>query len=338
MESLAVKYRPKEFDEVCSQLSIIRILKQQLEVKQFKNCMLFCGASGCGKTTLARLFANKINNGQGEPIEIDAASNNGVDNVREIVKSAQERSIDSEYKIYILDECHVFSSSAWQAFLKCIEEPPKYTLFFFCTTNPEKIPETILNRLQRYNLTRIPLHEIKQRLIYICKKENFNFEEEAVDFIAKTSKGQMRDAIATLEKCASYSTDININNVLECLGNFTYSTFFNLINAIIDDNSQEILKTVNDYYNNGNNLSIFIDQFLDFCFDVNKYIIFNDFSCIKIPNSFKEELDKSINFENPGNYYSFVVDGLLDLKFKLKNDVTPKSTIEITLLKLARCG
>jgi len=338
MESLAVKYRPKEFSDVCSQLSIIRILKQQLEVNQFKNCMLFCGPSGCGKTSLSRLFANKINKGQGEPIEIDAASNNGVDNVREIVRASKERSIDSEYKIYIIDECHVLSSSAWQAFLKCIEEPPKYTLFFFCTTNPEKIPDTILNRLQRYNLNRIPIHEIKQRLIYISRKENFNFEEEAIDFIAKTSKGQMRDAIATLEKCASYSNDINIDNVLECLGNFTYNTFFNLINSIIDDNEQEILKIVNDYYNSGNNLSIFIDQFLDFCFDINKYIIFKDFSCIKIPNLFKEELDKSINFENPGNYYSYVVDGLLDLKFKLKNDVTPKTTIEITLLKFARCG
>ena len=112
MESLAVKYRPKLFEEVCSQESIIKILRRQLELKQFKNTYLFCGASGCGKTTVARIFANEINKGIGSPIEIDGASNNGVDNVKSIIKSASERSIDSEYKIYIIDECHALTNQA----------------------------------------------------------------------------------------------------------------------------------------------------------------------------------------------------------------------------------
>ena len=131
-ESLAVKYRPKTFSEICGQSSIVKIITRQIEMNEFKNACLFAGASGCGKTTIARIVANMINNGQGEPIEIDAASNNGVENVRQIIHDAQERSIDSKYKIYIIDECHSLTNQAWQAFLKCIEEPPTYTIFIFC--------------------------------------------------------------------------------------------------------------------------------------------------------------------------------------------------------------
>ena len=148
-ESLAVKYRPRTFADLCGQSSVVKILTRQIETGEFKNAVLFNGASGCGKTTIARIIANMINNGVGEPIEIDAASNSSVDNVRQIIHDAQERSIDSKYKIYIIDECHSLSNQAWQAFLKCIEEPPKYTIFIFCTTDPQKIPETIKNRVQR---------------------------------------------------------------------------------------------------------------------------------------------------------------------------------------------
>ena len=155
MEALAVKYRPRIWDDITEQKSIVKILKRQIETKTFKNAYLFAGASGAGKTTASRIFANEINNHQGSPIEIDAASNNSVDNVRNIVKSAQERAIDCEYKIFIIDEAHALSNAAWQAFLKCIEEPPEYTIFIFCTTDPQKIPATILNRVQRYNFTKI---------------------------------------------------------------------------------------------------------------------------------------------------------------------------------------
>ena len=172
-DSLAVKYRPKTFEDVCSQTSIIKILRRQIEKQEFKNALLFAGASGCGKTTCARIFANEINKGVGSPIEIDGASNNGVENVKTIIRAAQERSIDSKYKIYIIDECHALTSQAWQAFLKCIEEPPTYTIFIFCTTDPQKIPETIKNRVQRFTFNRIPTNIIKDRLAYICRQEGF---------------------------------------------------------------------------------------------------------------------------------------------------------------------
>ena len=131
MRSLATIYRPVDFDSVKSQESIIKILKRQLELEQFSNVYLLCGPSGCGKTTVARIFANEVNKGKGIPIEIDAASNNGVDNIRNIIDAADGRSLDSEYKIFIIDECHMLTTQSWNALLKTIEEPPKYTIFYF---------------------------------------------------------------------------------------------------------------------------------------------------------------------------------------------------------------
>ena len=187
-EALSVVYRPKKFEDVCSQSSIVKILQRQIDSGEFKNSYLFAGASGCGKTTIARIFANEINRHKGNPIEIDAASNNGVDNVKQIIKSACERSLDSEYKIYIIDECHALTSQAWQAFLKCIEEPPKYTVFIFCTTEKNKVPDTIKNRCQVFNFNRIPSNIIKDRLEFICLKELFRNYSDACDYISRICK------------------------------------------------------------------------------------------------------------------------------------------------------
>ena len=335
-ESLACKYRPQRWEDVCGQTSIIKILVRQLELNQLRNAYLFAGASGCGKTTLARIFANKINNNVGYPEEIDAASNNGVDNVKAIIKSAQERAIDSKYKIFIIDECHMITPQGWNAFLKCIEEPPAFTIFIFCTTDPQKIPATILNRVQRYNITRINTDKIKERLSYICEQEGYINFSESVDYIAKISSGGMRDAISTLEKCASYSTDLNINNVLSALGNFSYHTMFDLVNALIDGNEPSVLNIIDDFYNSGNDLKLFVDMFLSFCLDISKYIIFQSCDILKIPTSMEVFLKNSTNFENANQYYMYLVNQLLELKNMLKNDTNVKTTLEIMLLKIAR--
>ena len=171
-KALAIKYRPKKWDDVTEQNSTKIILQQQLESGEVKNAYLFCGPAGCGKTTCARIFADDINKGEGNPIELDAASNNGVDDVRNIIQQAKTKSLDSEYKIFIIDECHALSNSAWQAMLKIIEEPPAKSIFIFCTTNPERIPKTILSRVQRYDFNRISTEGIVNRLKYILEQEN----------------------------------------------------------------------------------------------------------------------------------------------------------------------
>ena len=263
-ESLASKYRPKTFEDVCAQKPIIQILKTQLKNRDFKNALLFCGSSGCGKTTCARIFANEINQGFGEPIEIDAASNNGVENIRMITKAANERALDGEYKIYIIDETHALTAQSWQACLKCLEEPPKYTIFIFCTTDPQKIPETILNRVMRFNFTRIPIEQIKDRLKYICEQEHFSAQEDAIDYIARISDGGMRTAISLLDKVASYDNNITIDSTLNALGNFSYAVFLKLLLAVLKKDEQQVLKIISEYYDAGNDMKLLVNQFLMF--------------------------------------------------------------------------
>lgn len=335
-QSLAVKYRPKTWDEVVGQDTIVTILKRQLQVGEIKNCLLFCGTSGGGKTTCARIYAKEINKGVGNPIEIDAASNNGVDNVRVLVAQAKERAIDGEYKVFIIDECHVLSNQAWQAWLKCIEEPPKYTIFIFCTTDPQKIPETILNRVQRYNFSRISTNQIRDRLEYVCRCEGFTNYKESIEYIAKLADGGMRMSLALLDKCATYSKDLSIQNVLSVLGNCSYDMFFDLVNAIIDREERTISKIVNDYYNSGADIMQFVEQFLVFCLDLQKYQLFSSMELLTIPSHYENNVKYSINFDDASKFFIAMIDKLLDLKNTIKYDTNPKLVVEITLLQMAR--
>lgn len=335
-ESLAVRYRPKEFGDVVGQSSVIKILERQIQKQEFKNTYLMTGPSGCGKTTIARILASKINGSLAGLEELDAASNNGVDNVRAIIKGAQERSISSKYKIYIIDECHALTNQAWQAFLKCIEEPPEFTIFIFCTTDPQKVPATIVNRCQRYNLSKISTDRIRDRLEYICRQEGFTNYQESIDYIAKVSDGGARDAIATLEKVASLSTDIKIENTLEALGTYSYDMFFDLANFILDGNQVEVSRIVSSIYHKGNDLRLFVDSFFTFCLDVTKYCLFKSTDMIGIPSSFEDKLKRSTNFDNPEKYYMVIVDKLLDLKNRIKNDTSVRTTVEATFMKISR--
>ena len=335
-QSLAVKYRPKDFSEVLGQGSVIRILSRQLEIGKISNCYLFCGPSGDGKTTICRALAKYINNNKGSVIEIDGASNNGVDAVRSVIESARERSIDSDYKVFLIDECHMITNAGWNAFLKCLEEPPQYTIFMFCTTNPEKVPETILNRVMRFNLTKVDTTLIKNRLEYISRCEGFTNYAEACDFIAKLSAGGVRDAIAMLEKCASYDTDLNIENVLACLGNFSYNSLFDLTGALYNGDEAEVLSKIDAYYNSGNDLKLFIEQYLDFVLDLTKYCLFKDMSMIKIPSSLQDRCNGYSNIPDILNYSNTLVEKVLEVKNAIKYDVNSKTTVEAMFIAICR--
>ncbi len=342
MDSLAVKYRPQTFETVISQEATIKILKRQLETKTFKHAYLFCGPSGDGKTTLARIFAKELNKGLGQPIEIDGASNNGVDNVRAIIDDSKQRALDCMYKVFIVDECHAITTQGWQAFLKCIEEPSEYTIFIFCTTDPQKIPQTILSRVTRFNLTRIKTNLIRDRLMYISKQEGFTNYEESCDYIAKLSAGGMRTAISYLEKCAGYSNDLCITNVIQSLGNFSYETFISLTNALVDKDEKQALKIIEDCFNDGSDLKLFIDQYLDFVLDLNKYCLFKDISLTKIPASLEKPKFKGdtmfiqyvVSFDNSLQYFNKLVNSILDIKNMLRYDTMPKTTISVALINI----
>lgn len=336
-ETLARYYRPEIFDDIVGQDSIVKILKRQLDSGEFKNVYLFCGSSGCGKTTAARCFATALNGTSNTAIEIDGASNNGVENVKTIVKAASQRSVDSKYKIYIIDECHSLTSAAWQAFLKCIEEPPKYTIFIFCTTDPQKIPDTILNRVMRFNFNKISPALIKERLIQISNWEQFTNYEESCDYISKICNGQMRDGIALLDKAASYSTDLCITNVMYALGHYSNDLYFELVNNIIDADIRDVLKKLSTIYNSGSDLKLFVEKFLEFCIDIEKYAVCNDISITKFPTYCQEILDTSVKIQGATSYYMYLINKLLQLKNDLKTDTNPYSTIQVIFLQMCRC-
>lgn len=341
MESLASQYRPQSFDEVIGQDIIVKILKQQIETNTFKNTYLFCGPSGDGKTTLARIFAQEINKDEGQPIEIDAASNNGVDNIRALIDESKTRALNCEYKVIIVDEAHQISTAGWNAFLKTLEEPPKYTIFIFCTTDPQKIPATILNRVTRFNLNRIKPELIKSRLEYISFLEGFKNYKESCDYIAKLSNGGMRDAISMLEKCAGYSTDLCIDNVLKTLGNFSIETFLDLTNNLIDRNDARVLNIIEDSFNQGGDLKQFIEQYLDFVLDLAKYCMFHDIRFTKIPTSLEDNgtelcVAYVTNFEGSSKFYKLLLDRIFELKNSLRYDTMPKTTIEVSLLDICK--
>lgn len=340
MQSLAVKYRPKEFSEVAGQTVITKILNKAIEEEAFSNTILFAGPSGTGKTTLARIFANKINKGLGKPIEIDAASNNGVDQVRSIIEDMSSRALVGEYKTFVIDECHMITKEGWNAFLKGIEECPKFTVLIFCTTEPNKIPATILNRVQRYNLSKIPTADVKARLEYISKQEGFANYEAACDIIAKTCQGGMRDAISTLERCASFSTDLGVNNVKQVLGESNFETMFKLTWAIQQKKDDQILSILDDLYDSGSDLRQFVSVYLDFVLDLEKYALSKDISMTSIPEYLATEQNPVVQFTVDGNgrllYFIKLSEAILDIKQRIKYDNGYKSTIEILLLKFSR--
>lgn len=238
---------------------------------------------------------------------------------------------------FITGNCHALSNAAWQAFLKCIEEPPAHTIFIFCTTDPQKLPATILNRMQKFNFTKISLDGIKSRLKFVCEQEGFTNYQEAIDYIARLANGCMRDALTMLDKCVDYSRDLAIQNVFEALGDFSYPDMFALINALIDGNEGEVLKRISTISDKGSDLKLFVDQFLTFTLDLAKYALFKNMELLQVPASFEEDVKNATNFEAPEKYYSYVVDKLLDLKNMIKGDSNITSTVEVIMLKIARC-
>lgn len=347
MKSLAIKYRPKHFSEVVEQDAIKKILCFQLETESTKNCYLMVGAAGTGKTTCARIFANDLNKNKGSPIEIDGASNNGVENVRDIIDNAKFKSLDSEYKIYIIDECHQLSIGAWNAMLKLIEEPPEKTIFIFCTTDPQKIPATILSRVQRYDFQRISFDGIVNRLLEIIASEryelfqgdeanlgdlpDYGYEIEAIYYIAKLADGGLRDAITLLDKCISYSTILSVENITTALGITNYDVMFELLTHLLNVDELRVIACIESIYNSGVDLKAFIKQFIYFIVDINKYEITQSFDYINISSSYKEYLDNIVELNTFTNILS-----LLDLIIKLNADIKwenqPKAIIEATFM------
>ena len=327
-KALAIKYRPQTFEDLTEQSAVVTILTNQIETNTIKHGYLFCGGAGTGKTTSARIFANMINKGAGTPIELDAASNNSVEDIRRLTEDAQTQSIDSEYKVFVIDECHSLSNQAWQAMLKTLEEPPSKAIFIFCTTNPEKIPQTILSRVQRYNFQRISQEGIVTRLEYILTREISTVMPEykdALEYIAKIADGGMRDAITLMDKCLSFSSDLTVENVIKALGVTDYNTMFDLNNAFFENDKTKLIKIVSDVYSSGMDLKLFIKTYFEFLLDLNVYCLTKDLSITKIPEIWVDEMKSygSHEWSVSNNLLTYIT----DLQSSIKWEQNPKAVI-----------
>ncbi len=278
------KFRPDTFSEVKGQDAVVTTLRNQIRSERVGHAYLFCGTRGTGKTTIAKILAKAINCPNvtdGEPcnvcetcraiasgasmnvVEIDAASNNGVDNIRQIVEEVRYSPTEGKYRVYIIDEVHMLSPGAFNALLKTLEEPPSYVVFILATTEAHKIPITILSRCQRYDFKRIRIETIADRLTELCQREGIETEERAMQYVAKVADGSMRDALSLLERCTAfyYQQELSYDRVLEILGTVDVEVFARALRYIHDGEVIRCMGLLEEMVVSGRELSRFVVDF-----------------------------------------------------------------------------
>ena len=309
-QALYRKYRPSNFDEVVGQRIVVRTLINAIENNKISHAYIFSGPRGTGKTSIAKIFAKTINcehpnnhipcnecsncidyNNRKtvDIIEIDAASNNGVDEIRNLKSSVNLVPNNSKYKVYIIDEVHMLSTSAFNALLKTLEEPPRYVIFILATTELYKVPETIVSRCQNFDFERIAVSNIVNRLSFICECENIKIDEEALKTIATYSNGGLRDSIGLLDQLSSYKNDaITVDDVEDLCGLISNKQMFEIIDDMLENNLKDVIEKIINYNNDGKNLLILFEKMVDTFKDL---LIYNNASDYFTDKEFKEKLE-----------------------------------------------
>ncbi len=337
-QALYRKYRPINFDSVVGQDSIIRTLKNSIINKTFTHAYMFFGPRGTGKTTISKIFARSINclepvdgiacgkckncvesfkNSCVDIIEIDAASNNGVDEIRELRSKVALVPAELKYKVYIIDEVHMLSIGAFNALLKTLEEPPEHVVFILATTDPQKVPETIISRCQCFSFKRISSEMIVERLKFICSEEKIDVENDVLNEIALSSEGGMRDALGTLDKLVSYSSSkITLDDFYELNGMITKNDLKNFYEKLFCNDISGVLSLVNDFSNKGKNLIQIFSQIMISLRNLLVDYYINDIKC-------PYDIDLIQDFINLIN----------ENLFDIKKSGNPKIFIEMLLIK-----
>lgn len=350
------KFRPKIFDDVLGQEHVTRTLKNQILTDNIAHAYLFSGIRGTGKTSTAKIFSravNCLNNHDGNPcneceickstldetnmdvIEMDAASNNGVEDIRELRDKVKFLPVKSKYKVYIIDEVHMLSKGAFNALLKTLEEPPEHLLFILATTEPQKIPATILSRCQRFDLKRIKSSVIVENMVKICDEMNVEYEEKALKLIAANSEGAMRDALSILDRCVSFNEDkIDYDTVINLLGTVNYQVVLDASNHIIDKDIKSTMLLVDDILNMGKEITNFLDELI---------IAFRNMLIIKTTNSTDnlmrisedeaEELKKASSRVSVDEIVH-VIEELSIAQLECKRSLNPRVLLETKLIKM----
>lgn len=336
-QALYRKYRPQTFDDVVGQTTVVKVLKNSISQHKFCHAYMFFGSRGTGKTSLSKIFAKAVNCLEpvdGNPcgkckncliasekecvdiLEIDAASNNGVDEIRELRNKINLVPGELKYKVYIIDEVHMLSIGAFNALLKTLEEPPEHAIFILATTDPQKVPETIISRCQCFSFERISTDMIVERLKYVCNQENILIEDDVLREIAISSDGGMRDSLGILDKLSSYTSDlITMDIYTELNGLITKKDLKTLCDFVFTANYKEVLNQINSFNNSGKNLIQILSQFMYYLRDL--------------------LIDYYVN-QNSINYSVLLVEKLItsinEKMFDIKKSGNPKIYIEILLL------
>ena len=347
--SLYRKYRPKTFSDVVGQEVVVKILKNSILNNKISHAYIFSGPRGTGKTSIAKIFSKAVNclnttdgdlcnncenclqniDEEIDIIEIDAASNNGVDEIREIRNNVKLMPVHLKYKVYIIDEVHMLSTSAFNALLKTLEEPPKHVIFILATTEFNKIPATVISRCQKFDFKKITNKQIEGRLKYILEQEKKNLNGEVISLIAKLSDGGLRDAINMLDQVISLEKEnITVDDVYNLIGDISEKNIIILLENIVSGNIKETLKNINEYYEEGKN-------FINICerlqLLIRNIIIFNN-----TDNYFDKEYEKKLlDFSHIElEYCEKMSDELFNLINELKRTNNQKIITEISFLKM----
>lgn len=351
-------YRPKTFGDVVGQEHIVKTLKNQIKNNNIGHAYLFSGTRGTGKTSTAKIFAravNCLNPINEEPcneceicidtlndnimdiVEIDAASNNSVDDIRELRESVKYTPSKAKYKVYIIDEVHMLSQGAFNALLKTLEEPPSYVIFILATTEPHKIPATILSRCQRFDFKRVPSKDIASRMSYICKKENIEAEEKALSLIARNSQGALRDALSILDQCMSFGNEkIEYNDVIELLGTVNIDELFELSQSIIDENTKKSLEILNEFIIWGKDIRNLINDLIDHFRNLMVCKVSKDLDeIISLPEESIERLKEQSQNVNINDLIR-ILNILSETQDSMKSSSNTRILAEVTIMKIAQ--
>ena len=351
-------YRPQTFKDVVGQEHIIKTLKNQIQNNNVGHAYLFCGTRGTGKTSTAKIFARAVNcedsvneepcnecevckdilnDNNMDVIEIDAASNNSVDDIREIRENVKYTPAKCKYKVYIIDEVHMLSQGAFNALLKTLEEPPSYVIFILATTEPHKIPATILSRCQRFDFKRVTVKDMSSRMKEICEDVNVEVDDRALNLIARNSQGALRDALSILDQCMSFSENkIEYKDVVDLLGTVNVEQLFEMADYVIKEDTKKCLEILNEFVIWGKDIKNLIDDLIDHFRNLMVCKVSNDLDeIISLPEEIIDQL-KSQAETIETNEIIRILNILSVTQDDIKASSNPRVFAEVSIMKLSQ--